>query len=202
MDPVSDRWGYDRGLPVDRHYIEGYLRQHATDIRGRCVEVLNSDYTRRFGGERVTESDVIDIDAANDQANIIGDLTEPDTLPAGHYDCFVLTQTLPVVYDGSALIRNCYAALRPGGTLLVTAPSLCRYSPHPEDHWRLTDKSLARLLTDNTDGEELEVQMYGNLVASIAFLTGLAATELSAAELDYRDDRFPVLVTARLRKPA
>jgi hypothetical protein len=201
MDPVSDRWGYDRGLPVDRYYIEGFMRHHAADVYGRCIEVLNADYTRQFGADRVTESDVVDINASNDQATIIADLTVPGSLPTDHYDCFVLTQTLPVVYDGRALIRNCYDALRPGGTLLVTAPCLCRYSPHPEDHWRLTDRSLSRLLADNTDGVGLDVQVWGNLVASIGFLTGLASTELTTAELDHRDPQFPVVVSARIEKP-
>lgn len=202
MEPVSDRWGFDRGLPVDRYYIESFLDKYAADVRGRCIEVLNADYTRQFGGDRVTESDVVDINAANEQATIIADLTVPGSVRAGHYDCFVLTQTLPVIYDSRALIRNCYEALRPGGTLLVTAPFLCRYSPHPEDHWRLTDRSLSRLLDDNTDGVGLKVEMWGNLVASIAFLTGLASTELTTAELDHRDARFPVVVSARMEKPA
>lgn len=202
MEPVSDRWGYDRGLPVDRYYIEAFLRRNASDISGRCVEVMSADYMRKFGGDRVTEVDVVDINTANPRATIVGDLTVPGVLRSSYYDCFVLTQTLPVVYDGRALIRTCYEALAPGGTLLVTAPCLCRYSPHPEDHWRLTDRSMTRLLTEETDGQELEVEMYGNLVTSIAFLTGLASDELQATELDHRDGRFPVVVAARLRKPS
>ena len=97
-------------------------------------------------------------------------------------------------------MRNCYAALKPGGTLLVTAPCLCRYSPHPEDFWRLTDRSLTRLITDNTDSDNFEVQMHGNLVASIAFLMGLSSQELTAEELDFRDSRFPLAVTARITR--
>ena len=61
---------------------------------------------------------------------------------------------------------------------------------------------MTRLLTEETDGDDLEVEMFGNLVTSIAFLTGVASEELEPAELDHRDDRFPVVVTARLRKPA
>lgn len=200
QQPVSERWGFDRGQPVDRRYIENFLAAHATLIQGRCIEVMNADYTRRFGGDQVTSSDVIDINAANPKANIIGDLVDPTTLPTSHYDCFVLTQTLPVIYDGRAVMRNCYAALKPGGTLLVTAPCLCRYSPHPEDFWRLTDRSLTRLITDNTDADEFEVEMHGNLMASVAFLMGMSSQELTTEELDLRDTRFPVAVTARITR--
>lgn len=201
MEPVSSKWGFDRGTPIDRHYIEQFLDRSRQDIRGRCIEVMNGDYTRRFGGDRVLEIDVVDIRAANPHANIIGDLADPGTLRRDHYDCFVLTQTLPVIYDCSAVVRNCYNALRPGGTLLVTAPCLCRYSPHPVDYWRFTDSSLGRLLSDNTDCVDLEVGMHGNLIASVGFLHGLAAAELQAEELAAQDPRFPIVVTARCRKP-
>src|SRR4051812_29588746 len=117
MDPVSDRWGYDRGLPADRYYIEGFLRRSAGDIRGRCVEVLNDAYPRQFGGDQVTEFDVVDINPANEQATIVADLTVPGALRTGYYDSFVLTQTLPQVYDVRALTRTCYDALAPGGVL-------------------------------------------------------------------------------------
>jgi hypothetical protein len=201
MDPVSDRWGFDRGLPVDRYYIENFLARHAGAIRGRCIEVMNSAYLRRFGQEQVEVADVVDINADNPKANIVGDLCDPALLAPGSYDCFVLTQTLPVVYDGRALIANCYAALKPGGTLLVTAPCLCRYSPHPEDYWRLTDRSLERLIREHTDSTDFEILAHGNLVVAIAFLMGMATAELSAEEMDHNDPRFPIVVTAVVRKP-
>lgn len=200
QQPLSERWGFDRGRPVDRYYIENFLARHSGTIGGRCIEVMNSDYTRRFGQERVTHSDIVDINPNNAKANIIGDLLDPATLSANYYDCFILTQTLSVIYDGRAVMRNCYAALKPGGTLLVTAATMCRYSPHPEDFWRLTDRSLTRLITDNTDCEDFEVEAHGNLVTSMAFLMGMASEELTQDELDHRDFRFPIVVAARLRK--
>lgn len=200
MEPVSDRWGFDRGQPVDRFHIERFLQAHAADIAGDCVEVLNGDYVRRFGGERVQRLEVVDINADNPNATIVGDLCDPRTLGEARYDCFVLTQTLQVIFDAAAVVRNAWRALKPGGCLLVTVPCLCRYSPHPVDHWRFTDRSLAQLLAENTDAVEPEVRMHGNLVASIAFLTGLAAAELSQDELEHEDLRFPIVVTARARK--
>ena len=41
--PVSDHWGWDRGTPVDRYYIEQFLAEHAADVRGRVLEVKDSD---------------------------------------------------------------------------------------------------------------------------------------------------------------
>jgi hypothetical protein len=107
---------------------------------------------------------------------------------------------LPVIFQPDVVIRHCHAALRPGGTMLVTVPCFCRYSPHPVDYWRFTASSLARLLSENTDCADPEVASYGNLVASVGFLQGLAASELLPDELDFQDERFPIVATAVIRK--
>ena len=66
---------------------------------------LNADYTNRFGGARVTSSDVLDIDPANTAATIVADLGEPDSLPADRFDCAIFTQTLHLVPDMGAASR-------------------------------------------------------------------------------------------------
>ena len=47
--PLSRHWGFDRGTPVDRWYIERWLAGQARDIRGSVLEVKDSGYTTRFG---------------------------------------------------------------------------------------------------------------------------------------------------------
>ena len=37
--PLSDDFGYDRGYPIDRYYIERFLAQHRSHIKGRILEV-------------------------------------------------------------------------------------------------------------------------------------------------------------------
>ena len=44
------------------------------------------------------------------------------------------------------------------------------------------------------------MEAYGNVLASIAFLHGLAAEELSAAQLSPRDPDFEFMIVARARK--
>ena len=53
LTPISSKFGMDRGLPIDRYYIEAFLEAHAGDIRGRVLELGDDDYTRRYGRERV-----------------------------------------------------------------------------------------------------------------------------------------------------
>lgn len=112
--PLSDVWGEDRGTPIDRHYIEAFLETHAVDVKGHVLEVQEDDYSSRFGGDRVTRQDVLNLDSSNPRATIIGDLAVPATLPAGQFDCIILTQTLHLVFDMAAAIANIHRALRPG----------------------------------------------------------------------------------------
>src|SRR6266498_2658355 len=52
--PVSPVFGIDRGLPIERYYIERFVHQHRTDVRGRCLEVGDASYITKFGDDRVT----------------------------------------------------------------------------------------------------------------------------------------------------
>jgi thymidylate kinase len=38
LSPMSRRFGYDRGLPLDRHYIEQFLSRESAAIRGQVLE--------------------------------------------------------------------------------------------------------------------------------------------------------------------
>src|SRR5882757_9483668 len=70
--PVGRSFGFDRGTPIDRYYIENFLDKNAGDIRGRVLEIGDNSYTIRFGGPRVDKSDVLHVDEANPAATIVG----------------------------------------------------------------------------------------------------------------------------------
>jgi SAM-dependent methyltransferase len=199
--PVSAEWGFDRGTPVDRHFIERFLAANAADIRGRALEVANSDYLRRFGTS-VEAMDVLDIDASNPRATIVADLTRADHIPSNSFDCIVLTQTLHIIYDLRAAIAHVHRILRPGGVLLVTVPAVSKISASlgpDRDYWRFTPGSVARLF-GTAFGTDVTVRSYGNVLAAVAFLSGLAAEDLDASELAIDDELFPVIVSVRARK--
>src|SRR5688572_33170143 len=78
--PISERWGFDRGLPIHRYYLEAFLTECSRDVRGACLEFQNATYTRRFGGSAVTTADVLHLDESNPNATIVADLTPPNTI--------------------------------------------------------------------------------------------------------------------------
>lgn len=201
--PVSRDWGYERGAPVDRHYIETFLASHASDIKGDVLEVQENDYTRQFGGDRVSKSDVIDLDPANERATVVSDLRAAANVPAESYDCIILTQTLHVIDDMAAVVAECARILKPGGVILATLPAASRVCVEygaDADFWRVTDAGARRLFSTAFNPEHLDIASRGNVLTTAAFLYGLGSHEVTGPEYDVTDPFFPMLVTVRARK--
>lgn len=203
--PIGTVFGFDRGQPVDRHYIDLFLSSHRDLIRGRVLEIGDDSYTRQFGGGAVTRRDILHVHGGNPAATLVGDLSNPDTLPQGAFDCIILTQTLHLIYDMPQALGNLYSALAPGGTLLVTVPGISPVEPWEWQstwYWSLTTVALERLLLGNFGRAEVEVGAYGNVYSAIGFLAGLATAELDPVKLRHSDVSFPVLVHGRATRSA
>jgi hypothetical protein len=201
--PFSADYGFDRGTPIDRVYIEQFLGHHSHDIRGEVLEVKNARYTARFGGDKVSTSHVLDLDESNRLATIVADLAGRGSLPPETFDCFILTQTLQLVPDVTAALANACQSLAPGGVLLVTVPTVTMAVPElapDRDYWRYTSGGLRELLRRAAGGAEIEVEGRGNLLAAVAFLMGLAAEELTEDELGFYDPRYELVACGRIRK--
>lgn len=200
LTPLSHCYGYDRGTPIDRIYIDAFLTAHKHLITGDAAEIKDATYLNRHGDHRLTSTTVIDIDPDNPQATLIADLTQPGALPPETFDCIVLTQTLQLLTDPAAALRTCATALRVAGTLLITAPSAARVSPSggPADRWRFTPASLDHLLRDWPGPHTITA--YGNLRTCLAAFLGEAAHELTTAQLDHHDPDFPLLAAAVARR--
>src|SRR4051794_29824258 len=91
VTPISRLYGFDRGLPIDRHYVEAFLARHRSApgyasgaISGRVLEIGGREYVDRFGTVShepgpglVHRVDVLHENPANGAATIVGSLTEP-----------------------------------------------------------------------------------------------------------------------------
>jgi SAM-dependent methyltransferase len=198
---VSRLFGADRGKPIDRWYIERFLAAHASDVRGRVLEVAESTYTGWYGGDRVLSSEVLYAAAGNPDATIVGDLTTGAGLPQARFDCFICTQTLQVIYDVRAAVAGTRALLAPGGVLLASVPGISQISREDMrdwgDWWRFTARSAERLFGEVYGHDNVEVERHGNVVAAAAFLYGMAAEEIDPRELERSDPDFHFLMTVR-----
>ena len=197
-EPVSRLFGAERGLPIDRYFIERFLSEHAALIRGRVLEVADRSYTMSFGGDRVTTSDVLHATVENPNATIVGDLESGTGIPLGAFDAVILTQVLMCTFDLPAVVRTIHGMLAPGGSALITVPSISAISRYDADrwgdYWRFTEQSAARLFERDFGVANVHVQSFGNALVAHAFLAGMATEELREHELAVHDRDYPIVV--------
>lgn len=204
LTPLARDFGYGRGRPVDRYYIERFLGRHVADVQGRLLEIGDDRYTRRFGGKRVSHSDVLDLPREDNEPTIEADLADAGHLAGAQFDCIIFTQTLQYIYRAEAAIGTLHRLLRPGGVLLSSYPvisQICRFDMDRwGDYWRFTEASVCQLLSGPFNPARVTVEVEGNVLAALCFLHGLAAEDVSEAELDFRDLDYPLVVLARAVK--
>jgi SAM-dependent methyltransferase len=204
VKPVSRQFGLDRGTPIDRYYIEKFLKDNESLIQGRVLEIGDNAYTKKYG-RNITQSDVLNA-VPGGGVTIVGDLATGLNIPRSAFDCIILTQTIQCIYDVKSALKHAIGALKPGGTLLLTASGISQISRYDMDrwgeYWRFTDKSLKMLLTEILPDGLMDVRPHGNVAVAKAFLDGLAFDELDRQALDYQDDDYQVVLTAKLQKAA
>jgi len=203
IDPISRNWGYERGVPIDRYYIEAFLAAHSSDIRGAVLEVQENDYTTKFGGSRVESSSVVDLDEANPRATHLADLRCAPHMASDSFDCIILTQTLHVIDDVDAVLNECRRLLKPDGVMLTTLPCasrVCLEYGTDGDLWRMTPAGGRALFEKTFGAGVVESSTYGNVLSNMAFLEGLGISDLTPQEFDVVDPYFPALVGIRARK--
>jgi len=204
LQPVSAVWGHDRGFPINRHYIESFLNDHAGDIQGRVLEVADNKYTVRFGGARVTKSDILHASEGNPNATIVSDLAKADNIPDNLFDCIILTQVMQYIYDSRSAARNLHRILKPSGVLLATLPGLEKVSIMDDtrwgDYWRFTEKSGSMLFVEAFGAAHVKTHSYGNVFSAVTSLMGLSQEDVQVHELDAMAAEFPVIVAVRAVK--
>ena len=202
--PVSAVFGVDRGTPIDRYYIEAFLRRNSHLIKGRILEVGDSSYSRRFAGEKADSFEVLHATPENKAATLIGDLTDTATLPKNSFDCFVCTQTYNFIFDVCKAVEGAHYLLKPGGVLLCTVSGISQISRYDMDrwgdYWRFTTASVQKLFEPVFKGG-IEIESFGNVLASTAFLQGVSVEDLPDPKLlNDHDPDYQLLITLVARK--
>lgn len=199
--PLSTHWGFHRGTPIDRVYIERWIGINRSLIRGAVLEVKDSDLVVRFGS-KLTQIDVVDIDSTNKDATIIADLAVPGSLPAARYDCAVVTQTLQYVSSPLDAVHNLLNSLAPGGSLILTVPGVepCEHGSIGSDRWRFLAAGVEHLLASATaDGDfDFDVVSFGNAATVLGVAAGTVLEDGFEKYLDPADPHYPVTIGARV----
>lgn len=204
IKPISSIFGLDRGQPIDRYYMEQFIHKNSVYIHGHVLEIAEDMYTKKFGGNRITKSDILHVTHDNPQATIIADLTTAEGIQPNQFDCIILTQTLQFIYNKNAVIETLYRILKPGGTVLATASGISQISSYDMErwgeYWRFTTLSAKKLFAISFPEEKICVESYGNVLVAASFLFGFAVEDLKKKELDYFDPNYQLVVTIRATK--
>ena len=185
-------------------YLERWIAENRRHISGSVMEVKDADLVTRFGS-RLTRVDVLDVDPANPVATIVADLAEPGALPAGAFDCAVVTQVLQYVSSPVAAARNLIGSLRPGGTLLLSVPGVspCEHESLGSDRWRFLIAGVGQILDDASGSADVEtsISAFGNAATVLGVAAGTVAEEgfgryIAAAN----DPHYPLLICARVTR--
>lgn len=200
--PISRDFGWERGTPVDRFYIERFLASNAGVISGHVLEVGDDAYSKRFGGHKIKKQDVLHVHPHHPDSTLFGDLTKSGVLPSATFDCVVLTQTLQLIFNLEQAVERLHDALKPGGVLLLTVPGI---SPIDRGewadtwYWAFTPASVLQLFQGKF-GTNLKIETHGNIFAAMVFLQGVALEEVDQNLLETYDPAYPVTITLRAEK--
>jgi hypothetical protein len=209
LHPLAD--GRQRGTPVIRYHWQRFLERHRADIRGRALEIGSTETLHRIGGSAVTRAEALDV-AARPGVDIIADVSRADARPSDTYDCIVVPFTAHLIYDIEAALHHLVRMLKPGGVLLMNFPCVDYYFPRGLDmgtgaalyvHWWFTPLQVENLLRrQGLDERDFVLVSDGNLFARVAYQMNLPVEELTPAERDFKDEGHPLLISARVVKPA
>lgn len=197
---VSNKMGTDRGMAIDRYYIESFLKDNAKYMHGDLLEIADIEYSEKFSDSgSIFHILTFDKDALNRKNLIIGDLTNIETLKEASIDCFICTQTLNFIYDIKAAVKGIKFVLKENGVALVTVSGISQISPYDYprwgDYWRFTDQSVKRIFAEEFNEENVKVMTYGNRSSTIAFLQGMSVEDVKKYDiLDEKDEMFQCII--------
>lgn len=203
LEPVSRQFGFDRGTPVDRVYMDHFMQMHAEAITGDVLEVGDNQYTKKYGKQ--LNRTVVLRGKSSGSESYDGDLTNPETLePIGQFDCLIATQVLNFIFDVSAAVKGLDMLLRKGATGLITVAGLSQISRYDYDrwgdYWRFTTLSAKKTFEQHFGNALIEVKSYGNALAATGFIQGMAAEEFTHDELFHADPDYQIMIAIKVRK--
>lgn len=202
IKPFCREFGYTEGTPVDRYYIDCFLDKYKEDIWGDVVEIADSTYTIKYGGEKVKHSYIMHVNGWG--KNVIkGNLESGEGIEENKYDCAIITQTLMFIYDFSSVVNNIYKMLKPGGVALITVAGISQLAREDAgnwgSYWSFEPDSLRKGF-EKKFINNVVIQSYGNVKVAVAMLYGMCSEEIPKEIYGYNDEQYPLIIGVRVKK--
>jgi glycosyltransferase involved in cell wall biosynthesis len=191
---------YSPSHELHQSYVERFLNEFATSIRGRCLEFQGDRYAQRFGGSAVTEVELVQMNASSPEKDFTASLSAQFGTKSNLFDTIICVDVLNSILDLNRIISMLHTYLRPNGTLLVTAPYVRQYDPDERDFWRFTPVALQQILSRSFGEQNVTIRTYGNSLIAAGEMRGTVPDDFTTAELEYSDMRCPIEICARAVK--
>ena len=204
MKPYSRKFGADRGLPIDRFFIQEFLKSNANFITGRVAEIGDDFYTIHYG-KNIDCSIVLAGSGIKADSSYACDLTNPESYSFHNsFNCIICTNVLKfILYHDSAIKGLARLTDKNNGICLVTVAGLCNISRYDHerwgDYWRFTDLSIKLLFEKYF--ETVEIGTYGNAPVAASFILGLSYEDLSKELFNKNDPDYQVIITVIASNP-
>jgi len=203
-EPISRQFGTERGVPIDRYYIDKFLESHSEFIKGDVLEIEDSTYTVRFGKDHVVHSIVMDVSAQNCNISFNGNLETGEGIKDEIADCFILTQTLMYIFDLKSAAHSINRTLKYGGTALITCSGISQNSIRCMDNYgcyfNFNKDVFDKMFQEEPSLQVVETGSYGNVKTVSAHLNGLCCEDLAENDFRPNDKYYPLIVYAVVRK--
>lgn len=148
LNPVSRRFGLERGKAADRYYIEKFLEDNKSCIHGDIMEIADNLYTYMFG-TNIKNAFALHVNGWGENA-IKGNLETGEGIIQNSIDCLICTQTMEHIFDCQAVVDNIYKLLKEDGVALITVGGIKSLSLYDYDnwgeYWKFTKKNVTRTL--------------------------------------------------------
>lgn len=203
-EPISRQFGTERGAPIDRYYIEQFLKNHQEFIREDVLEIEDSTYTYKFSGEHLKKAIVMDVSSKEANITFNANLETGEGVQENIADCFILTQTLMYVFDLKTTAKSIGRLLKKGGVALITCSGISQNSRRCMDNYgcyfNFNKAVFEKMFEEEGDLQVLEVGSYGNVKTVSAHINGLCCEDLKEADFIPNDKYYPLIVYAVVKK--
>lgn len=201
--PLHYDWGYRRGTPIGRLYIERFLRQYRNFITGDIMEVGETTYSKKYSNlDKAKSYTAIHVDGI--EGCRTANLETGEGLRDEEFDTMIITQTLAYIYDLRAVINNIYRSLRRNGYCLVTVTDIGHMGKLESEkygvYWGFHRDGIFRLFSEVFGEANVKVEVYGNIKTVVAHLYGIAAEDIDIQCLEKNDPRYPMILGVIVHK--
>ncbi len=195
--PVSTDFGFSRGIPVGRFYVNNFVAEKAENLGGIILEFGDTRYRDYF--KNVEQYKVVDV-VAGPNVDFVCDIHDVSSMPQNFFDVIVCTQVLEHVERPQDALRELRKLLKNDGRLICTVPFLAHIHYVPTDYYRFSVDAITSALSC-AGFEVLDARNSGNALVTIGSLLGYSTQDFSSAEMAVVDNLYPfnILTFARPR---